>query len=53
MTKKIKTEEKKNDNFVVCPCCGCVTIIDRGYYEQRCDVCHNYFELGFQTFSKD
>ena len=49
---KKKTEEKKFKE-VICPCCGCVTLVEPKYYEQRCGVCHNYFELGFQTFSKD
>ena len=58
---KTNETEKKKFVFVTCPVCGCETIADTREIENRCDICHNYFEWGFvypgrrgkQTFSKD
>ena len=38
--------KKKEKNFeeIICPCCGCVTFVEPKYYEQRCGICHNYFD---------
>lgn len=49
---KTNETEKKEFKEVICPCCGCVTLVETKYYEQRCGVCRNYFEFGFQTFSE-
>lgn len=46
-------KEKKEFVFVTCPVCGCETIANTREIENRCDICHNYFELGFQIHAGD
>ena len=46
-------KEKKKFVFITCPVCGCETLANACELENRCGVCHNYFEWGFQTHSGD
>ena len=52
MTEKIKKENKKFV-FITSPVCGCETLANTQELENRCDVCKNYFEWGFQTHAGD
>lgn len=50
---KTNETEKKKFVFVTCPVCGCETIANTRELENRCDVCHNYFECIFQIHAGD
>ena len=49
---KKRKQKKEKFVFTTCPVCGCETIANTREIENRCDVCLNYFEWGFEIFSE-